>query len=34
MKFGIANLPKTFYKNTEKKLTRKKIQQRIKFIRA
>ena len=24
MKFGIANLPKTFYKNTEKKLTRKK----------
>ena len=24
MKFGIANLPKTFYKNTEKKLTGKK----------
>ena len=35
MKFGIANLAKTFYKNTKKKLKRKKQQQqRLKLIRA
>ena len=34
MKFGIAKLPKTFYKNTEKRIKRKKKQQqRIKLIR-
>ena len=33
MKFGIAKLTKTFYKNTEKKFKRKKQQQRIKLIR-
>ena len=34
MKFGIAKLPKTCYKNTEKKFKRKKkTQQRIKLIR-
>ena len=31
LKFGIAKLPKTFYKKYEKKLNRKKQQQRTKL---